>query len=173
MTTMSEPVREARDGRDHMTRPSVPALCFPWEIQANTKSWQFLIMNRMHSLTFPASFLLECCLQTSLFFHFNLNLQPPCLKIIAYLYKPNFWPFQIFISLADDGSHFMGMSDLHEFFWCQLTALFLDSLKLPFTCQVLHLKFWLTSWRMWCEFSVLNKRQSFPTHYAIKHFPLL
>lgn len=133
---------------------------FPWESQMDAKSWLFLIINQMQGTIITETFLLKCSLKMNLFFHLNLSPQPAFSKIIVYLYKPNFRPFQIFLSLTDDGP------PLHACIWppwilqCQLTALFLDPLKLPFTCQVSHLKICLTSQRMWYELLALDNGQS-------------
>lgn len=103
---------------------------------------------------------LTSSLKMSLFFH--LNLRPLPSQIIVHLYKPSFWPFQIFIHRAD------GEPPLHIavwppwVLWYQLTAFF-DPLMLPFTCQVSHLNMCLASQRIWYEFFALDNGQSSPT----------
>lgn len=136
---------------------------FPWESQMNAKSWLCLIINQMQGTLLTETFLLKCSLKMNLFFHLNLSSQPSFSKTIVYLYKPNFWPFQIFISLTDE------RSPPHACIWppwilpCQPTAPFLDPLGLPFTCQVSHLKICLTSQRNWYELFALDNGQSSST----------
>lgn len=168
IVTISRLERWVRDRRNYLTRYCFPqksftASSFPWEIQTNDKSWLFLIINQMHSTIITETFLLQHSLKMNLFFLLSLSPQPSFLQIIVYLYKPNFCPFKIFISLADDGP------PLHTCIWpswilqCQPTALFLDPLKLPFTCQVSYLKICLTSQRIRYEFFARNNGQSSST----------
>lgn len=122
----------------------------------------FWSLNKMQGTIITETFLLKCSLKMNLFFHLNLSPQPSFSKIIVCLYKPNFWPFQFFISLTDGCPH-------HAWIWppwilqCQPTALFLDPLKLLFRCQVSHLKICLTSQRIWYEHSALDNGQSSST----------
>ena len=155
IVTMSRLERWARDCLASYSFPqkSFTVSGFPWEIQTNAKSWPFQIFNKMHSTIITETFLPEHSLKMNLLLHLNLSPQPSVSQIIVYLYKPNFWPFQIFIILADDGP------PLHTCIWpswilqYQPTVLFLDPLKLPVSCQVSHLKICLTSQRIWYEFA--------------------
>lgn len=83
------------------------------------------------------------------------------------MYKPNFWPFTVFIHLADG-------PPLHTCIWpswilqCQATALLLDPLKLPLTCQITQWKMCLTSQRICYDFSPLDNVQSSSNSFHCK-----
>lgn len=132
--------RWARDRRNSFTSYCFPQKCttvssFPWGIQTNTTSWPRLLINQMHSTIVTetsSSFLL---LEISLFFHLNLSRQTSFSEIIVYLYKPNFWPFQIFICLWDDGPHFTLVPDLPQSSSVSWRLFFLAHL-----CFLLHVK---------------------------------
>ena len=126
--------RWVRDRRYHLTRHYFPQKSFavsgfPWEIQMNATSRLFLIINQMHSTIVIETFLLEHSLKMNLLYHLSLSPQPSLLQIIVCLYKPNFLPFKIFISLADDEP---SLPRCIWPFWtlqCQPTALFLTHLS--------------------------------------------
>lgn len=98
--------------------------------------------------------------KASLLFDPYLNPPPSFSQIIAYLH--NFWPYQLFISLAEDGCHstFVRSSGVPQ---CPWTAHFVDPLMLPLTCQLaLFWRVFLTSQRIEYEFSAFDNSQSFP-----------
>lgn len=100
-------------------------------------------------------------LKMSLFFHLGFSPQSSPSQIIAHLYKPNFWPFQISIHPADGEPHSTQLSDPLEFSgvsWQQ----FFDPLRSSFTCQVSRLNMCLTSQRTWYEFFAPDNGQSSP-----------